>query len=347
MAGVRSSKTVGSTTYKYDTLSGKIMRQTWDDQVIDFIYDESGKPYAMLYDNTTYYYVLNVQGDVVGLLNSIGVLIAEYSYDPWGKLLNIKTWGDLPGEDEWYLSVAEVNPLRYRGYYYDTETGFYYLQTRYYDPAIGRFINADEFATTNVVGLLSSNMFAYCENNPVNRSDVNGLFAISISLALATGMFAAAALVCLMPDTQQAFADAGQALSDAYESFKHRVRQQAKEIMDKYPKSYTVYFLQDDNGRVQYVGRVKTENYASRMRYHYRTRGLTPQYYVSGLNYIQARGLEEIGIISCHTLNNGTYYNNQIHGISIFNVKRVNYLGAAEDYLANKAENALLNLLNR
>ena len=174
MAGVRSSKTVGSTTYKYDTLSGKIMRQTWDDQVIDFIYDESGKPYAMLYDNTTYYYVLNVQGDVVGLLNSSGVLIAEYSYDPWGKLLNIKTWGDLPGEDEWYLSVAEVNPLRYRGYYYDTETGFYYLQTRYYDPAICRFINADTYATTDAEGLLSTNMFAYCENNPISRFDPTG-----------------------------------------------------------------------------------------------------------------------------------------------------------------------------
>lgn len=190
-------------------------------------------------------------------------------------------------------------------------------------------------------------MFAYCENNPVNRSDINGCFAISTALALTLGMFGAAAMVCLMPDTQRAVADAGRALADVYESFKYSVRQQAKEIRDKYSKSYTVYFLQDDNGIVQYVGRVKTENYASRMQYHFKTKGLTPKYIVSGLNYMQARGLEEIGMVACHTINKGSYYNNQIHGISIFNVKRPGYLGAAEDYLANKAENALLNLLDR
>ena len=141
--------------------------------VIDFVYDENNQPYAMRYNGTVYYYVLNVQGDVVGLLNASGAIAVEYTYDPWGKLLNIKTWGDLPGEDEWYLSVAEVNPLRYRGYYYDTETGFYNLQTRYYDPAICRFINADNqlSAGGNLTGL---NLFAYCGNNPVNMIDPTG-----------------------------------------------------------------------------------------------------------------------------------------------------------------------------
>ena len=84
MAGVRSSKTVGSTTYKYDTLSGKVMRQTWLGKAIEFIYDENNQPYAMRYRSTTngvyntYYYVLNVQGDVVGLLNSSGAIAAKY-----------------------------------------------------------------------------------------------------------------------------------------------------------------------------------------------------------------------------------------------------------------------------
>ena len=70
--------------------------------------------------------------------------------------------------------LANINPLRYRGYYYDTEAGLYYLQSRYYDPELGRFINADTYATTDVVGILSANMYAYCENDPVNNSDPTG-----------------------------------------------------------------------------------------------------------------------------------------------------------------------------
>ena len=174
MVGVRSSKTVGGTTYNYDTLSGKVIRQSWDGNVIDFIYDENNRPFAFKYDGTVYYYVLNVQGDVVGLLNSIGVIIAEYTYDPWGKLLSINTWGELPGENEWYLSTAEMNPLRYRGYYYDTETGLYYVSSRYYDPEIGRWINADNQIAGVGGEVLGYNMFAYCMNNPVNMSDPSG-----------------------------------------------------------------------------------------------------------------------------------------------------------------------------
>ena len=175
MAGVRSSKTVGSTTYKYDTLSGKVMRQSWGSNVIDFVYDENNQPYAMRYNGTVYYYVLNVQGDVVGLLNSSGELVVEYKYDPWGKLLET-----IIGVDETdskyaaYNNMGLRNPLRYRGYIYDRDTGLYYLQSRYYDPAIGRFINADTYTTTDADGLLSTNMFAYCENNPVMGTDPTG-----------------------------------------------------------------------------------------------------------------------------------------------------------------------------
>lgn len=85
----------------------------------------------------------------------------------------MKTASGAQGND---AAIGNVNPLRYREYYYDTETGFYYLQSRYYDPAIGRFISADSFATTDCNGFLSSNMFAYCENNPVMRSDPSGDF---------------------------------------------------------------------------------------------------------------------------------------------------------------------------
>ncbi len=127
MAGVRSSKTVGSTTYKYDTLSGKVMRQSWGSNVIDFVYDENNQPYAMRYNGTVYYYVLNVQGDVVGLLNSSGAIAAKYTYDPWGKVTVQNPSGTTNISSSF---IGNINPLRYRGYYYDTETGFYYLQSR-------------------------------------------------------------------------------------------------------------------------------------------------------------------------------------------------------------------------
>ena len=162
MAGVRSSKTVGSTKYDFTTLSGLVTRQTGGGKTIDFVYDENNQPLAMKYNNTLYYYVLNAQGDVVRIVNSSRSVVASYIYDPWGKIISSSG------------TLADINPLRYRGYYYDSETGFYYLQSRYYDPEIGRFINADSYASTDATGLLSTNMFAYCENNPVMRVDPTG-----------------------------------------------------------------------------------------------------------------------------------------------------------------------------
>ena len=90
-----------------------------------------------------------------------GKLLASYVYDVWGKV--IVSSG----------SVSAINPLKYRGYYHDTETGFYYLQSRYYDPVVSRFINADSYASTGQ-GFLGYNMFAYCGNNPVSRVDADG-----------------------------------------------------------------------------------------------------------------------------------------------------------------------------
>ena len=162
MAGVRSSKTVNGTEYKFTTLSGLVTRQTGGGKTIDFIYDDSNQPLAMKYNGTLYYYILNAQGDVVRIIDGSRNVVASYSYDPWGKIISSSG------------ALAEVNPLRYRGYYYDSETGFYYLQSRYYDPELGRFINADSYASTDATGLLSANMFAYCENDPVNKSDPTG-----------------------------------------------------------------------------------------------------------------------------------------------------------------------------
>ena len=159
-------------THEYLTQSGKVVRETittsMDTTTLDFFYDESGRPFAFNYsvdgsDFETYYYILNLQGDVVQIIDEGGVPQAEYVYSPWGEIISAE--GDL----------AEINPLRYRGYYYDSETGFYYLQSRYYDPENHRFINADSYASTGQ-GFLGVNMFAYCNNLPVILHDSNGEF---------------------------------------------------------------------------------------------------------------------------------------------------------------------------
>ena len=162
--GVRDSKTVGSTTYKFYTANGQVGRQSGNGKNWTFFYDNQGRPNALIYDNAVYYYVLNLQGDVIGLINTSGTYVAQYAYDAWGKVISSSG------------TLADINPLRYRGYYYDSETGFYYLGSRYYDPAIKRFINADEatVAVADNASLSDKNLFAYCDNNPVSRKDDGG-----------------------------------------------------------------------------------------------------------------------------------------------------------------------------
>ena len=189
MSGVRTSKTVNGTTYNYTTLSGKVMRQTWGSKSLEFVYDDGNQPFAMIYKHgqTTelYYYVLNAQGDVIALLNADGTLAASYNYGAWG---NYSVHDDKGAKITKASFIGHINPLRYRGYYYDRETRLYYLQSRYYDFANCRFINADTFATTDANGFLSANMFAYCENNPVGNSDSEGEFPIQVVAAAVSGV---------------------------------------------------------------------------------------------------------------------------------------------------------------
>ena len=192
MDGIRRSKTVGNTLHLYYTLSGKVMREMIAGLgTLDFAYDANGHPYSITYTPNegtpvTYYYVVNLQGDVVALLNSEGAVIARYDYDAWGKIRSITDANNASISDASH--IANINPLRYRGYYYDADTGFYYLQSRYYDPIIKRFINADSQFSTDLTGGL--NLFAYCGNNPVNRVDYSGEFWGLVFIALATAFIA-------------------------------------------------------------------------------------------------------------------------------------------------------------
>ena len=183
---------ISTVTERHDYIyaGGKLLRETItttaangtvSTQILDFTYDATGSPYSLTYTSgtstTVFYYITNLQGDVVSLLNASGDEVAAYTYDPYGRPVTIKgRVGTTLQTITDPTHIANLNPLRYRGYYYDNETGFYYLQSRYYDPAICRFINADGYASTSQ-GFTGYNMFAYCNNSPANGSDPSGCAA--------------------------------------------------------------------------------------------------------------------------------------------------------------------------
>ena len=120
----------------------------------------------MTHNGVKYFYLKNAQGDVTGLVNASGTQVVSYVYDPWGAPMS--TDGTMTS------TLGAANPLRYRGYVYDTETGFYYVSSRYYNPEVGRWINADNQIAGVGGEILGYNMFAYCNDNPVNYKDSEG-----------------------------------------------------------------------------------------------------------------------------------------------------------------------------
>ena len=165
-AGIRTSKTVNGVETKYTYLGGTLVSQKTGDEVINFAYSAGGAPYGFSYNGQSYFYLLNLQGDVIGIYDGSGNVVVRYTYDSWGKVISVT--GSLAD------TVGVKNPLRYRGYYYDVETKLYYLQSRYYDPETCRFINADSLLVAGDDYIQGVNMFAYCQNNPVMYSDPSG-----------------------------------------------------------------------------------------------------------------------------------------------------------------------------
>lgn len=160
--GIRFKK--NSTTYTLD--GSTILKETTGNRTLTYYYGDSGV-IGFNYNGTSYYYRKNLLGDVTAIYNASGVMQAEYQYDAWGKVLKVTNHG--------CTNIGDINPFRYRSYYYDIETGLYYLESRYYDPEVGRFINSDSVAYLGKgKELVNYNLFAYCSNNPVNRVDYAG-----------------------------------------------------------------------------------------------------------------------------------------------------------------------------
>ncbi len=177
--GMRTQKTDNSgTTYYYYDSDKNLIGLTKGSTTLLFYYDSDGSATSFKYNGIMYYYIKNLQSDVVKIINQSGTEVVGYVYDAWGNIQS--TTGD--------ATLGNLNPFRYRGYVYDNESGLYYLQSRYYDPVTGRFLNADDATYIGATGTaLSTNVFAYCENNPITYNDKYGYFSIPtfvISIAI-------------------------------------------------------------------------------------------------------------------------------------------------------------------
>ena len=167
--GMRTQRSNGTTTYNYVYNGSTLSQMTVGSNTLGFAYDAGGVPVTVNYNGTNYYYITNLQGDITGIADGSGALVVSYTYDAWGNILT--TTGTMTD------TLGTLNPLTYRGYVYDRETQLYYLQSRYYNPTIGRFINADALVATGQ-GTLGNNMFAYCLNNPISMIDEDGRFGL-------------------------------------------------------------------------------------------------------------------------------------------------------------------------
>ena len=175
--GIRTSKTVDGVETKYYLDGSNVIYEKTGEDITYYSYDENGLIIGMNRNGTQYYYIKNAQNDIIGILDNTLQQIVSYTYTSWGEIISVK---DANGNEITDTNhIGFINPYLYRSYRYDRETGFYYLQSRYYNPEWGRFLNADNFISTGQ-GLLSHNMYIYCLNSPINMIDANGEFAFVI-----------------------------------------------------------------------------------------------------------------------------------------------------------------------
>lgn len=185
--GIRVSKIINDIETKYYLEGTSIIVEKIGNDVLYYLYSTIDNLVGFKYNDNLYYYIKNNQEDIIGILDSDYNVVANYKYDSWGKILSIT---DGTGEDvsENSSHIANINPFRYRSYYYDKETNLYYLNNRYYNPLWGRFINVDNIINSNN-DILSHNLYLYCSNNPVSNMDKNGLGLLSIIVKVVKCVF--------------------------------------------------------------------------------------------------------------------------------------------------------------
>ena len=244
--GLRTSKSVPNIDleHKYYYVGSRLQYEDrGNGNALWYFYDADGTPSGIRYRNnggvvSDYYFVCNWRGDVIQIYNTAGELVSTYDYDAWGNVTAHETDKDTYG-------ITNINPIRYRGYYYDTETGMYYLKSRYYDPAAKRFLNADGYVATGQ-GILEKNMFAYCLNDPVIKKDSLGTFTLTITACAIIGMVCIGFIgVCFWASTASQNVAYSPSLSlpgiDIRSKYKSNVIDIAPAIPKKYPRETKIY----------------------------------------------------------------------------------------------------------
>ena len=189
-SGIRTSKKVNGITTEYLTAGGSVLSEKKNGIWQHYLYDGSGQLMAIRYKGADYYYVRNGLMTITGLVDANGASVVNYFYDSWGNMLNIT--GSMAA------SLGKDNPYRFKGYYYDEETGMYYLKSRYYQPEICRFISADneDVLIDTHVDLANKNLYLYCDNNPILKADEEGQIADwLVSAALGAAVNVAASFI--------------------------------------------------------------------------------------------------------------------------------------------------------
>ena len=170
--GIRINKTINNILTSYYLEGQKIIFEQTGENVIYYIYSDVDGLIGFKYNDNIYYYQKNCNNDIIKILDNNYNIVGIYNYDSWGNIMSItdKDGNDVSNNLE---HIANINPFRYRSYYYDKETKLYYLNSRYYNPRWGRFINADNYISTDS-GPLGDNMYLYCNNNPISYVDSDG-----------------------------------------------------------------------------------------------------------------------------------------------------------------------------
>ena len=185
--GIRTKKVVNNLIYEYITfndliLSEKISKKNSDNSidqlnVINYLYDSNNSAIGFKLGDDSYYYVKNLIGEIIYIVDENSNIVGEYKYDAYGNILNLSSLSP----------IAKLNSIRYKGYYYDVETGLFWLSSRYYSPELCRFISPDSVDYLDPSSINGLNLYAYCNNDPINYADPSGHVAISIGLLLAIG----------------------------------------------------------------------------------------------------------------------------------------------------------------